>query len=55
MAYYYLVSCKCGHVGRDKYIPINFAVIAENGEEAAYCLSQYWDVKGEIEWITQRR
>ena len=36
MAYYYLVSCKCGHVGRDKYIPINFAVIAENGEEAAY-------------------
>ena len=36
MAYYYLVSCKCGHVGRDKYIPIDFAVIAENGEEAAY-------------------
>ena len=25
-------------------------LIVGNGEEAAYCLSQYWDVKGEIEW-----
>jgi hypothetical protein len=33
---YYLVLCKCGHVGRDKYIPIYFTVCAENGEEAAY-------------------
>ena len=32
---YYEVIAKCGHVGRKKYIPIKFAVIAENGKEAA--------------------
>ena len=32
---YYLVSCKCGHVGRKNYIPIDFAVRAEDGREAA--------------------
>ena len=33
---YYKVVCKCGHVGRKFYIPIAFAVKAENGREAAY-------------------
>ena len=33
---YYKVVCKCGHVGRKFYIPIAFAVKAENGREAAF-------------------
>ena len=32
---YYKVKCKCGHVGRDCYIPIDFPVIANNAKEAA--------------------
>jgi len=32
---YYEVVAKCGHVGRRNYIPIKFAVIAEDGKEAA--------------------
>ena len=32
---YYLVTAKCGHVGKTHYIPIKFAVMAESGEEAA--------------------
>lgn len=31
----YLVTAKCGHVGRNKYIPITFPVIATNKKEAA--------------------
>ncbi len=31
----YEVECKCGHVGRKNYIVVSFAVIAENGKEAA--------------------
>ena len=33
---YYEVVAKCGHVGRRKYVPIKFAVIASSGKEAAY-------------------
>ena len=32
---YYGVKCKCGHVGRSHYIPIEFAVIACSKKEAA--------------------
>ena len=32
---YYIVTAKCGHVGRDKYIPISFPVIATSKSEAA--------------------
>lgn len=32
---YYAVTTKCGHVGRNKYIKITFAVIAESKKEAA--------------------
>ena len=32
---YYKVICKCGHVGRKHYVPIQFAIIAKNGKEAA--------------------
>ena len=31
----YEVKCKCGHVGKKNYIVIAFAVIAEDGKEAA--------------------
>ena len=32
---YYIVTCKCGHVGRNKYIPIDFAVKADSASDAA--------------------
>ena len=32
---YYLVLCKCGHVSRDFYMPIEFCVRATDGKEAA--------------------
>ncbi len=33
---YYLVLTKCGHLGRNRYMPIWFPIVAENGREAAY-------------------
>ena len=32
---YFKVVAKCGHVGRCNYVPIIFAVAAENGKEAS--------------------
>ena len=32
---YYKVTAKCGHVGKSKYIPIEFPILALNGKEAA--------------------
>ena len=32
---YYIVKAKCGHVGRDKYIPIDFPIKAKSKTEAA--------------------
>jgi hypothetical protein len=32
---HFIVEVKCGHVGRDHYVPIKFPVIAENAKEAA--------------------
>lgn len=32
---YYLVLCKCGHVGRQYYMPIWFPIIADDGRQAA--------------------
>ena len=32
---YYRVKCKCEHVGRGYYIPIDFPVIANSAKEAA--------------------
>lgn len=42
---YYEVIAKCGHVGRKHYVPIKFAVIAENGKEAAKIIRQFPRVK----------
>lgn len=32
---YYAVGCKCGHVGKGKFIPIIFGIKATSGEEAS--------------------
>lgn len=42
---YYMVICKCGHVGRNYYIPITFAVIADSGKEAAKKAREFPRVK----------
>lgn len=39
------VTAKCGHVGKDFYIPITFAIRAENGREAAAIVRQKPRVK----------
>ena len=43
--HYFKVVAKCGHVGRNKYIPIQFAVIAENASEAAQKVRYFPRVK----------
>lgn len=42
---YYMVIAKCGHVGKSKYIPIKFAVVAENGKAAAKKVREFPRVK----------
>lgn len=42
---YYLVTTKCGHVGKNRYIPITFPVMAETGKEAAVIARQMPRVK----------
>ena len=42
---YYLVTAKCGHVGKTSYMPITFPVIAESGKEAARIVRGYPRVK----------
>ena len=38
---YYEIIAKCGHVGRKHYVPIKFAVIAEDGKVAAKKVRQF--------------
>ena len=42
---YYEVIAKCGHVGRNHYVPIKFPVAAENGRVAAKIARQIPRVK----------
>ena len=42
---YYKVVAKCGHVGRNNYIPIAFAVSAIDGKEAAKLVRNFPRVK----------
>ncbi len=42
---FYLVTAKCGHVGKTSYMPITFPVKAENGKEAAKKVRAYPRVK----------
>lgn len=39
------VVCKCGHVGKLQYIPVQFAVCAESGKEAARIARDFPRVK----------
>lgn len=42
---FYLVTTKCGHVGKTSYMPITFPVKAENGKEAAKIAREFPRVK----------
>jgi len=42
---FYLVTAKCGHVGKASYMPIIFPIKAENGREAAKIARTYPRVK----------
>ena len=42
---YFAVTAKCGHVGKNKCIPITFACFAEDGKEAAAKTRQFPRVK----------
>lgn len=42
---YYLVVAKCGHVGKKKYVDIDFPVCAESGSEAAQTVLKRSKVK----------
>ena len=42
---FYLVTTKCGHVGKTSYMPITFPIKAENGREAARIAKGYPRVK----------
>lgn len=42
---YYLVTCKCGHVGRTKYVDKTFPIKASNRKEAARIARQKGRVK----------
>jgi hypothetical protein len=35
MKRYFLVCCKCGHVGRNRYIPLVYPIRADSAREAA--------------------
>lgn len=41
----YAVHCRCGHVGRNRYVEIVFAVKANNGKEAAAKARRFARVK----------
>ena len=42
---YFQVTAKCGHLGRLRYIPINFPVYAKNAHEAAQLAKRFPRVK----------
>ena len=45
MKNFYEVIAKCGHVGRQNYVPIKFAVEAESGKDAAAMVRYFPRVK----------
>lgn len=42
---YYAITVKCGHVGRNKYIPITFPIIANSKKKAAEVVRLFPRVK----------
>ncbi|MCL2793493.1 MAG: hypothetical protein FWD87_10450 [Spirochaetaceae bacterium] len=45
MQKYFIVKTKCGHVGKNMYVPVEFAIYAKNGKEAAFIARQKPGVK----------
>jgi hypothetical protein len=43
--HFYKVVAKCGHVGKKHYIPVQFAICAESGKEAARIVRGFPRVK----------
>lgn len=57
---YYIVSTKCGHVGRNKYIMVDFAIKAETAKDAAQIakrlprVKKHWkDVVSKVKEVTR--
>ena len=57
---FYLVTTKCGHVGKASYVPITFPIKAENGREAARIARSlprvkrnHWDAILKCEKVTE--
>ena len=42
---YYIVKAKCGHVGKGKYIPIDFPIRSRDAKRAAFIIRQKPGVK----------
>ena len=42
---YFIVTAKCGHVGKGKYIDVQFPIIAENASDAARIILKRTKVK----------
>lgn len=42
---YYIIKVKMGHVGRNKYLPMDLAIKAKNGKEAAMIAKNHPGVK----------
>ena len=51
---YYNVTAKCGHVGRENYIPISFAVKAQSAKEASKRVRNFPRVKHDHEQEQQQ-
>lgn len=52
---YYLVKCKFGHVGRDKYLPLVIALVAESMKEASLKARNMGGVKRDHkDWCLER-
>ena len=58
---YYLVTAKCGHVGKNHYIEITFPVMAETGRDAARIARQFprvkhhhWDAIKDCQRVSKR-
>lgn len=45
---YFRVTAKCGHVGKNNYVPINFAVRAESASEASQIAKGFPRVKKQL-------
>lgn len=45
---FFIVTAKCGHVGKGRYIDVDFPVVSENGSEAARNILKRTKVKKQL-------